>query len=518
MNHRPTLDPSSFETLLAAAWVLQCQHEQETRNRQPALETLAEPPKTHVETHCVPERDTTTARLMPALSKSSKAAEVWGNQSAARQMIGTLTAAVGAKEAAGPKSKEIAGIKIRESFRTARQSFLSWPVVRKQWELGTASVGHCAWRASQAFQRAHSWLSSTAISAARCRQSLQTESAGRYSSEPQSSWLSALASASQGLRGATTYRPLSGFSKEALGQSWRRALRSLWNAAESAKNRLESFARYRVKVRVTLSPRRAVPAAGASLLVLLIVVALTLLQVWHQEQFQVVAATSRMNHQSEENAVRKADQFRLVPPVQVSHRQVTDRAALSVVETLSRYEIRALRRQAYYGDDSAALIMGMLYETGRYVPQSCTKATDWVRRSANWGNAAAQYNLGLRYQEGDGLPANEDAAENWLRKAADQRYSSARLALEALTSHDTPTVVERAGKLWEENVGSGPAYNLHFELEPVKGGCISQDPRTSFGKCQSGYLVAPGRSQPRDTGELIGSTGIIKGEPLRLSL
>lgn len=80
--------------------------------------------------------------------------------------------------------------------------------------------------------------------------------------------------------------------------------------------------------------------------------------------------------------------------------------------------------------------MGMVYETGRYVPQSCKKAADWVATSANAGNAAAQYNLGLRYRDGDGLPANEEEAEKWLRQAADQRYSNARLALERLTSRD----------------------------------------------------------------------------------
>ena len=81
MSQRPTLDPSSFERLLAAAWLLQRQHEQEAHNRQPAPdETLAEPPETHVEAHCVSERDTKSARLMPALSKLSKAAEVGVNQ------------------------------------------------------------------------------------------------------------------------------------------------------------------------------------------------------------------------------------------------------------------------------------------------------------------------------------------------------------------------------------------------------------------------------------------------------
>ena len=59
MSQRPTLDDSTFEGLLAAAWVLQGQHEQEARNHRPAPnEMLAEPPETHVEPHCVSERDT----------------------------------------------------------------------------------------------------------------------------------------------------------------------------------------------------------------------------------------------------------------------------------------------------------------------------------------------------------------------------------------------------------------------------------------------------------------------------
>ncbi len=75
MSQRPTLDLPTFEGLLAAAWVLQRQHEDQARNHRPAPdEALAEAPETHVEPHCVSERDTTNARLMAALSKLSKAA------------------------------------------------------------------------------------------------------------------------------------------------------------------------------------------------------------------------------------------------------------------------------------------------------------------------------------------------------------------------------------------------------------------------------------------------------------
>jgi hypothetical protein len=121
-----------------------------------------------------------------------------------------------------------------------------------------------------------------------------------------------------------------------------------------------------------------------------------------------------------------------VPAYQLSHLQVTDPATSSALRTLSRYEIVGLRRRAVYGDDSAALLLGMAYETGHLVPQNCVRAGEWVARSANEGNAAAQYNLGLRYRHGDGEPVNEEVGARWLRKAAAQKYSPAQLALESV--------------------------------------------------------------------------------------
>ena len=85
---------------------------------------------------------------------------------------------------------------------------------------------------------------------------------------------------------------------------------------------------------------------------------------------------------------------------------------------MSRYEIPGLQRQAIDGDDSAAFLLGLAYETGQAVPQNCVKAADWVARSANQGNAAAQYNLGLRYRDGDGVPVDRATAVRWLTKAA----------------------------------------------------------------------------------------------------
>jgi len=112
--------------------------------------------------------------------------------------------------------------------------------------------------------------------------------------------------------------------------------------------------------------------------------------------------------------------------------QVTDPAISSALGTISRYEIAGLRRRAEYGDDTAALLLGMAYETGHLAPQNCVKAALWVATSASEGNAPAQYNLGLRYREGDGVPVNPEAGASWLRKAAAQEYAQAHLALESV--------------------------------------------------------------------------------------
>jgi len=120
------------------------------------------------------------------------------------------------------------------------------------------------------------------------------------------------------------------------------------------------------------------------------------------------------------------------PAFKLSHRQVTDPAMSSALRDLSRSEIVGLQRRAAYGDNSAALLLGMAYETGHLVPQNCIKAREWVTESANEGNAAAQYNLGLRYRQGDGVPVNQEVGAQWLRKAAAQKYFQAQLALESV--------------------------------------------------------------------------------------
>jgi hypothetical protein len=120
---------------------------------------------------------------------------------------------------------------------------------------------------------------------------------------------------------------------------------------------------------------------------------------------------------------------------QVSHLQVTDRNTQATLRNLSSYELAGLRRKALYGDDSAALLLGMALEVGHGVRQDCKAAAWWMAKAAAEGNALAQYNLGLRYRDGDGVQADEDVAIQWLQKAASRQVPGARLAMIGTSRH-----------------------------------------------------------------------------------
>jgi Sel1 repeat len=339
---------------------------------------------------------------------------------------GALTITLAADEIS-PASNQKSGNDVQDAVA---DSSVSWPVVREQWEMGTVA-GHHAWHASQALPMVPCEVSATPTNSLSLPQDLPGEAVMPHGNDTPSPFLSAPGNLNPQPRGPSAYGLLSLLAKELLADGLENALLASAHLAEVARKGLQFLVTRRFKVRVTLNRRGAVAAAWAPLVIVLMVAGFTAFQVWHQGHVHVVAATTGMDHRYDNGAASK-----LIPPALASHRQITDRATLFRVEGLSRYEIPALRRQAIYGDDSAALVMGMLYETGRFVPQSCPKAAEWVMRSANWGNAAAQYNLGLRYRDGDGVTANQDEAKEWLQRAADHRYSNATIALGKLTSGD----------------------------------------------------------------------------------
>jgi GAF domain/Sel1 repeat len=194
--------------------------------------------------------------------------------------------------------------------------------------------------------------------------------------------------------------------------------------------------RPRFHIKLTVRALRTVVIAHPVFL-LAIVAALLLLETLRHEPFRsalAISTRSASGDTSKRTDNTEPQRPRPIPPLEVSHMQATDPATSLVVQELSRYEIRGLRRQAQFGDDSAAFTLGMAFETGRHLRQSCSEAARWVAIAAEAGNAAAQYNLGLRYRDGDGVPANRAESEKWLRKASAGKNPKAQRALKMLAS------------------------------------------------------------------------------------
>ncbi len=346
-----------------------------------------------------------------------------------------------------------------------------WPVVRQKWERTVAFVRNYASRArllSRAERAGHQvWRTLRYPSDS---PPLLTKAAYRDLRWVKSSISSTVKSARNRLWAATKYRPnlptvQSKRSRPALPKvvtepSLRHAQYSFLHALKSANSRLQMLLQSRSSLG---APRRAAPI----LAILVIIITFLILKASLHNTAQTTASISRTAAQentippsadstgdretARSNGVAMAgtpeahvaEQFGKSAPLQVSHMQVTDRATEDAIRTLSRYELAGLRRRAVYGDDSAAFQMGMAYELGHGVRQSCTTAAQWVARAAGDGNAAAQYNLGVRYRDGDGVPVNENEAVKWLQKAAAQESPNAQLALMPLTAHRARFVSSR---------------------------------------------------------------------------
>ena len=75
---------------------------------------------------------------------------------------------------------------------------------------------------------------------------------------------------------------------------------------------------------------------------------------------------------------------------------------------------------AEQGNATAQFNLGVMYATGRGVPQNYQVAEQWYILAATQGDVEAQYNLGVMYRNGFGIPQNDQAAVEWFRLAAEQ--------------------------------------------------------------------------------------------------
>ena len=94
--------------------------------------------------------------------------------------------------------------------------------------------------------------------------------------------------------------------------------------------------------------------------------------------------------------------------------------------------LREWRPLADRGESDVQFNMGVMYYSGRGVPQDYAEAEKWWRLAAEQGDAPAQYNLALMYEDGQGVPQDYAEAIKWYRLAAEQGNADAQNNLGAM--------------------------------------------------------------------------------------
>ncbi|MSP84000.1 MAG: sel1 repeat family protein, partial [Alphaproteobacteria bacterium] len=79
--------------------------------------------------------------------------------------------------------------------------------------------------------------------------------------------------------------------------------------------------------------------------------------------------------------------------------------------------LKLIRPFAEQGYAVAQNNLGLMYESGRGVPQDYAEAVKWYRLAAEQGFAQAQKFLGFMYDNGQGVPQDYAEAVKWYRLA-----------------------------------------------------------------------------------------------------
>lgn len=84
---------------------------------------------------------------------------------------------------------------------------------------------------------------------------------------------------------------------------------------------------------------------------------------------------------------------------------------------------------ANLGLKEAQFNLGMMYISGKDVPQNDEEAVKWLSRAAERGHINAQYNLAVLYYSGEAIAQNFEEAVKWFRVASDQGSANAQYNL-----------------------------------------------------------------------------------------
>jgi len=136
----------------------------------------------------------------------------------------------------------------------------------------------------------------------------------------------------------------------------------------------------------------------------------------------------------------------------------------------------AYQKAAQAGYAPAQGALGIMYVTGRGVPQDNAQARGWLRMAADQGFAPAQSNLGLMYERGRVAPRDDGQAVIWFQKAADQEFAPAqyhlgRIYTRARRFRDAAAQYQKAAE-----AGYAPAQNsLGILILSVTGPSVQKD-------------------------------------------
>jgi TPR repeat protein len=81
------------------------------------------------------------------------------------------------------------------------------------------------------------------------------------------------------------------------------------------------------------------------------------------------------------------------------------------------------------GDATAALYLGMMYDTGQGVTQSSREALNWYRTASDEGNPIGSFNIGVMYDAGLGVDHSPVEAARWYAQAAEMGHGRAAYVL-----------------------------------------------------------------------------------------
>jgi len=94
--------------------------------------------------------------------------------------------------------------------------------------------------------------------------------------------------------------------------------------------------------------------------------------------------------------------------------------------------------------------LGVIYHTGRGVPQNYTQAIHWYRKAAEQGFAMSQFNLGEMYAGGLGMPQDYVQAYMWYSIANANGDTKGELNRDLIEKQMTPAQIVEAQKLARE--------------------------------------------------------------------